>query len=280
MALGNGSYELDVPSTDRPPIFSNLYICGLTGIGKTLSVEKVIRCLLAEQKMIRSDFDGGFFGDVVDANDTLEKLKSTSTDADTVLSLLSLDYPKFRIVRISGPGMSTTDFYRVLADKLAIKLVRKSEEDAKVAVMELFTNFKECNRRKNAKFEREPVIILMIDEIDRAPREHIQDLLKIAPNAIQQHKNNVSPNNSGSEVFQPWACNIIIVGLANTIDIQDKLGITGAEYHYITQIVFEPYDPEELKSILRFRTLGLFEKRAIDMLSLKIYAASGKLSLD
>ena len=289
ITLGEGSCGVQVSTAaEGPTIISNLYVCGLAGIGKTLSVEKVLRCLLADQNARHPKFNGGYFGDIDDAISTLENLQNDSTSATTSSSSssssinssndLSSAYPKFRIVTISGPAMSTTDFYKVLADKLDMEAVVGGEAAAKSAVMELLTNYKECSRRSNSKFEREPVVILMVDEIDKAPRGQILELLKIAPTAVQQYETSLSTCASKSpKTFQPWACNLIIVGLANTMDIQKNLGITGASYHYISEIVFEPYKPEQLKTILRSRTLGLFEKRAVDMLSLKIYAAKSEL---
>ena len=147
-------------------------------------------------------------------------------------------------------------------------------------------NKKEVNLHSSSKVVQDPITVLIIDEIDRAPKSQIMELLEIAPNAFNKYnddfnnhsyssasKKNITGNSKKS---QPWECNLIIVGLANTMNFHEQLGITVPAQQFIQQIVFEPYEPDQLKAILRQRTVGLFDKMAVDMLSMKVAASSGR----
>ena len=141
----------------------------------------------------------------------------------------------------------------------------------------------------------DPGVLLLIDEIDKAPRQVITQLMDLGDNKRK----------------------LLLVGLANTINFPDSLTlqvsvhrqITSSEHSYsdpscfvarlytnITlflflfyffsqsqlgpkTIVFETYTHLKLKAILEQRAYGLFNPRAVEAIARKVDARSGDVRL-
>jgi hypothetical protein len=77
------------------------------------------------------------------------------------------------MVRLSGPALSSNDFFTIIARKLDLTVGPGGEMEARRVVMSYFTNEAarrryESNRTTTKALTIEPVTILVIDEIDRA----------------------------------------------------------------------------------------------------------------
>ena len=160
------------------------------------------------------------------------------------------------MVRLIGPTLSSTDFFATIARNLGLTVGPGGEAAARVVVMSHFTNEAarrryESNRATTKAFTVEPVTILVVDEIDRAPPKGIVEILEIMKDALVSAQS-TSARSDGSRA--PWACNVIVVGLANNIAFPEEVGITCAAQECINTVVFNPYTADQLKSIIRART--------------------------
>jgi Cdc6-like AAA superfamily ATPase len=122
----------------------------------------------------------------------------------------------------------------------------------------------------------------MIDEIDKAPRNIIKELLEIAAAAAPRYFVNERLEIDAVPIFNipsisgPFACRVVIIGLSNSISFSTEVRVSPLAEHAFKDVPFAPYTPADLQSILIKRCMGTFTDGAISMLAGKgLRAASG-----
>jgi Cdc6-like AAA superfamily ATPase len=201
--------------------------------------------------------------------------------------------PKFVIARIQGTGVHNSTIYGEIASRLDMPEATRPEKEARVAVLKrLSTSVQLYRNRSRTRNATLPITILVIDEIDRAPKAAVKELLELARlgKAAQQEDSIVSiADNDGDEILRRfstssmsdaiYACSgidsssLIVVGMANSIWFPDESGIRPEAMP--KTILFEPYTCEQLRDIVRARSNGVFDTRAVDLIAMKVYTKQG-----
>jgi Cdc6-like AAA superfamily ATPase len=218
---------------------NNVYVCGLPGYGKSLSVEQLLQDMIAEQE---------------------QEQEQSGRDCDSATDRL----PTFNVVTLQGTAVSSDSFYQAVAAKLGMKELGNGtgvgtagEVAARERVMSRFLNTRQCQGGARAASKGpDPITILMIDEIDKAPRKQVIELLEIVASATCT----ISPDS-------PWACAVLVVGIANDLRFCNTVGVNHKAQKQLSVVPFEPYEPAQLQSILTRRSLGIFEERAIRLMA-------------
>jgi Cdc6-like AAA superfamily ATPase len=121
----------------------------------------------------------------------------------------------------------------------------------------------------------------VIDEIDRAPKQAIKELLELA--AIAGVDNGKEMTLSGEDIQTHRAADsggptqsssLILIGMANSILFPDEIGVSYEARPEI--ILFESYRLEQMKAILRSRSCDLFDSRALEFLAGKVCSKQGE----
>ncbi|CAN6469548.1 unnamed protein product [Victoria cruziana] len=191
-----------------------LYIHGVPGTGKTMSVLAVMRTL-------KSEVDRG----------TL---------------------PPYRFVEINGLKLATPEnIYRVIYEALTGHRV-----GWKKALQLLNDRFSEGHKRKNE--ETQPCVLL-IDELDLLVTRNQSILYNILD----------WPTKADSK--------LIVIGIANTMDLPEKLLPRISSRMGMQRLCFGPYTHQQLQEIISSRLDGInaFEKQAIEFAARKVAAISG-----
>jgi Cdc6-like AAA superfamily ATPase len=263
IALSNGhGYDM---SND----VNNIFAGGMPGYGKTLSVEALLRQLEAEQKVREEE----------EEIPISQQKKADNEASEDVL-------PKFVVVKIIGVEVHQDTLYQTIARELGMdsesskstesivsgiayhgsNMSATREERLKKQILARFRNERQCLGKGKAAEKTDPITILMIDEIDKAPRKIIKELLEIAADATY----NIT-SSSG-----PFACRVVIVGISNNILFNNEVNVSYRAKQAFKMVAFEPYKLAELESILIKRCMGTFSDGAISLLVGRgIRAASG-----
>jgi len=173
-----------------------------------------------------------------------------------------ISIPAFKVIRLQGTTVQTSkEFYTVLASRLQLDVGIGQSRDPRLAVLSLFRNptgIATCKKK-------DPTTVLFIDEIDRAPAVAIREVLEIAGTSTEE---------IGVKA-EAYNCNVVVIGAANNRLFCENVGISYSSQKHIYRCCFEHYDSEQLLSILKQRTEGLFDYRALKFLSLKVALADG-----
>ncbi|XP_031484918.1 origin of replication complex subunit 1B-like [Nymphaea colorata] len=191
-----------------------LYIHGVPGTGKTMSVLAVMRNLKSE------------------------------VDRGTI--------PSYRFVEINGLKLATPEnIYRVIYEALSGHRV-----GWKKALQLLNDRFSEGHKRQNE--ETQPCILL-IDELDLLVTRNQSILYNILD----------WPTKADSK--------LIVIGIANTMDLPEKLLPRISSRMGMQRLCFGPYTHQQLQEIISCRLNGInaFEKQAIEFAARKVAAISG-----
>jgi Cdc6-like AAA superfamily ATPase len=214
----------------------SLYVCGSCGIGKTLTTNNAIASL---QDRISEDFSSSD-SSAIEAGIGVE---------DTAY-LLTAPVPSFQVVRVIGTALPTP--YHTLAYDLGLASEGQPiNEEAATKAVTARLSAPEASRSKKAQAPA-GMVIVFVDEVDKAPKRFVQRLYAIAAQ-------------EGSRLF--------FVGLANSVDFPRSLSSILPD-----MIVFEGYSVNEIKDILVDRCCGLYEDRAMQILMMK-YAGSGDIRM-
>ncbi|KAF9675535.1 hypothetical protein SADUNF_Sadunf09G0042300 [Salix dunnii] len=191
-----------------------LYIHGVPGTGKTMSVLAVMRNLKSE------------------------------VDAGSIRPYCFVDVNGLKLA-------SPENIYRVIYEALTGHRV-----SWKKALHLLNERFSEGKR--NGKEDDRPCILL-IDELDLLVTRNQSVLYNILDWPTKQHSK------------------LIVIGIANTMDLPEKLLPRISSRMGIQRICFGPYNYQQLQEIISSRLKGInaFEKQAIEFASRKVAAISG-----
>jgi Cdc6-like AAA superfamily ATPase len=231
--LSSGQERGNVADMKEVADLNNVYVCGLPGFGKTLSVEQLLLDMTVEQEQEQEQ----------SASDSL---------------------PSFNVVKLQGTAVSSESFYQAVAAKLGMKELGNGtgvgsagEVAARERVLSRFKNTKQCQGSARAPSKGlDPITILMIDEIDKAPRKQVTELLEIMASAT-----------CSATSDSPWACALVVVGIANDLRFCNTVGVSHRAQKHMSVVPFEPYRPEELQSILARRSLGVFDEKAMRLMA-------------
>ena len=181
--------------------------------------------------------------------------------------------PQYCVVDISGTMVHTDTIYQVIAERLSINLSNCAgpiERTARDKVLSRFRNEQQCsNTSKGSGKEVIPITILMIDEIDKAPLKAICELLEIISHATAESPTTAPASVSMTSSPHPYACSLILIGIANDLTFTCKLGVSFKASEHIQVIPFKPYEIPELQSILNHRSMGLLDSRATYLIAAK-----------
>lgn len=212
-----------------------MYVCGSPGGGKTLLVSKVINSFSSRIK-----------------DETEESSPSILNVIYDYISLLGSPSKKssvpYQIIRIGGTSiLNANQFYsKVLCELDGDATGSTNYHDLKSRVYKKFTN--NVVQGKQSPKTQPPMIILVIDEIDRAPIDLVAELFLAT-----------AETNS----------TLILIGIANLVTFPEQ-GLPGLTDEAMPEtIVFEPYTEEQLKEILRKRLFNLFDAFGLQFLSMK-----------
>jgi Cdc6-like AAA superfamily ATPase len=263
----------------------------MPGYGKTLSVEALLRSMEAEQREREEEQNIPKF--------SVKKKRKEETNDQVSKNAL----PKFVVVKIIGVEVRHDTFYQTIANKLGMLDSQNSnscestvngtayngthmtagrEIKLKKEILARFRNDRQCLGKGKAAKETDPVTILMIDEIDRAPRYIIKELLEIA--AVAAPRNFINerleitavPTSNIPSTSGPFACRVVIIGISNSIGFTTEVKVSSQAEHAFKDVPFEPYKLAALQSILIKRCMGTFTDGAIAMLAGRgLRAASG-----
>lgn len=191
-----------------------LYIHGVPGTGKTMTV-------LAVMRNLRSEVDAGHMR-------------------------------PFSFVEINGLKLASPEnVYRVIYEALSGHRV-----GWKKALHSLNERFSDCDRV--GKEENQPCVLL-IDELDLLVTRNQSVLYNILD----------WPNRPNSK--------LVVIGIANTMDLPEKLLPRISSRMGIQRLCFGPYNYHQLQEIISTRLKGIdvFERQAIEFASRKVAAISG-----
>ncbi|KAI8538868.1 hypothetical protein RHMOL_Rhmol09G0136700 [Rhododendron molle] len=191
-----------------------LYIHGVPGTGKTMSV-------LTVMKSLKSEVDAG-------------RIKP------------------YCFVEINGLKLASPDnIYRVIYEALSGH--RVSWKKALPLLNERFSN-----GIKGGKEDNRPCILL-IDELDLLVTRNQSVLYNILDWPTKPHSK------------------LIVIGIANTMDLPEKLLPRISSCMGIQRLCFGPYNYQQLQEIISTRLKGIdaFEKQAVEFASRKVAAVSG-----
>lgn len=191
-----------------------LYIHGVPGTGKTMSV-------LAVMRNLRSELDSGSIN-------------------------------PYCFIEINGLKLASAEnIYRVIYEALSGH--RVSWKKALHFLNERFSEGKQIGKAENKP------CILLIDELDLLVTRNQSVLYNILDWPTR-------PNSK-----------LIVIGIANTMDLPEKLLPRISSRMGIHRICFGPYNHQQLQEIIMSRLKGIdaFEKQAIEFASRKVAAISG-----
>ncbi|KAK6925639.1 Zinc finger, PHD-finger [Dillenia turbinata] len=191
-----------------------LYIHGVPGTGKTMSV-------LAVMRNLRSEVDAG-------------------------------SIKPYCFIEVNGLKLATPEnIYRVIYEKISGHRVHW-----KKALQLLNERFSDGNR--TGKHDNQPCILL-IDELD----------LLVTRNQSVLYNLLDWPTRPQSK--------LIVIGIANTMDLPEKLLPRISSRMGIQRLCFGPYNYQQLQEIISSRLEGIdaFERQAIEFASRKVAAISG-----
>ncbi|GAB2246108.1 hypothetical protein Droror1_Dr00001601 [Drosera rotundifolia] len=191
-----------------------LYIHGVPGTGKTMSV-------LAAMKSLRSEVDAGVVR-------------------------------PFSFIEINGLKLATPEsIYRVIYEALSGH--RVNWKKALNCLNERFAEGKEIGKGKNKP------CVLLIDELDLLVNKNQSVLYNILDWPTK-------PNSK-----------LVVIGIANTMDLPEKLLPRISSRMGIQRLRFEPYNNQQLQEIIlsRLRGIDAFENQAVEFASRKVAAVSG-----
>lgn len=198
---------------------NNVYVKGSPGRERTLSVEVVLKKMVAEQ----------------------------------LTGVIKGEIPIFEAAKLNGTELHDGTFYNTIAKLLEISNAidgRCEECDAKATVLDRFFGRREecddkatflarcyglqCPLKGETINSAPPVTILWIDEIDKAPWKHVQDLLYFASLAT-----------NGSDTYNYFAtgqfdCRVIIVGTSDTYPSGRAVRVACKREEVFKVVVFEP----------------------------------------
>lgn len=191
-----------------------LYIHGVPGTGKTMSVLAVMRSLRCE------------------------------VDAGSI--------KPYCFVEINGLKLASPEnIYSVIYE--ALNGHRVGWKKALHSLNERFSNVAECSKEENRP------CILLIDELDLLVTRNQAVLYNILDWPTKPHSK------------------LIVIGIANTMDLPEKLLPRISSRMGIQRLCFGPYNYQQLQEIILTRLNGIeaFEKPAIEFASRKVAAVSG-----
>ncbi|KAL2332171.1 hypothetical protein Fmac_019752 [Flemingia macrophylla] len=191
-----------------------LYIHGVPGTGKTMSVLSVMRSL-------KSEVDAG-------------------------------NIKPYTFVEVNGLKLATPEnIYRVVYESL--NGYRVSWKKALHLLNERFVG------GKKTREEADQPCILLIDELDLLVTRNQSVLYNILDWPTKAHSK------------------LIVIGIANTMDLPEKLLPRISSRMGIHRLCFGPYNYQQLQEIISSRLKGLdvFEKQAVEFASRKVAAISG-----
>ncbi|KAH7862007.1 hypothetical protein Vadar_033606 [Vaccinium darrowii] len=191
-----------------------LYIHGVPGTGKTMSV-------LTVMKSLKSEVDAG-------------RIKP------------------YCFVEINGLKLASPDnIYRVIYEALTGH--RVSWKKALHLLNERYSNGIKCGKEDNRP------CILLIDELDLLVTRNQSVLYNILDWPTKPHSK------------------LVVIGIANTMDLPEKLLPRISSRMGIQRLCFGPYNYQQLQEIISTRLKGIdaFEKQAIEFASRKVAAVSG-----
>ncbi|KAI3888134.1 hypothetical protein MKX03_037545 [Papaver bracteatum] len=189
-----------------------LYIHGVPGTGKTMSV-------LAAMRNLRSEVDAGRIS-------------------------------PYCFVEINGLKLASPEnIYRVIYEKLSGHRV-----SWKKALSLLNEKFSDDNEVRNSQ-----PCVLLIDELDLLVTRNQSVLYNILDWPTKPHSK------------------LVVIGIANTMDLPEKLLPRISSRMGIQRLCFSPYTYQQLREIISSRIEGIeaFDKQAIEFASRKVAAISG-----
>jgi Cdc6-like AAA superfamily ATPase len=202
----------------------SLHICGAPGRGKTMTVEYAIKWLKLTYE---------------------ENTQNTS-------------FSKYEILLMNGTAFPPKNYFSYLMEKLEISPTNIGEElnfdvedEGRRCLLQHF--LAPTQKNTSIRFGKRttslpPMTILVIDEIDKAPRAFTRSLF---------------------EMSKAVNSTLFLIGLSNFSDIADMLKLSAAVWPDIC--VFEQYKREALARIVNYRAPNLFHKLALSICANKAY---------
>ena len=229
----------------------SMYVCGASGIGKTMTMTTVLNNLLKQRDELYSK---------AHPNNKNIKKNGNDKDKDDESSGLEInpDLPDFDYIRLQGTALD--DPLGTLAEKLDLDTScghetggrrsrdnKDEKERTRLALRQrLCLSTRSRSRKSNTASAFGKMVLLFIDEVDRSSSAGIRELFLLSsdPNSL-----------------------LVLVGLANSIDFPNQLGLPVESEPKV--VVFSTYSADDLALILQVRGIGLFESRACTFLARK-----------
>ena len=187
----------------------------------------------------------------------------------------------FNIIRLQGTTLDSGETYVNIATELGLLEGGKPRSEARALVLKRFRSAVQPRRKTGKSI---PLTILVIDEIDKAPKPEMRELLAIAGHDgtnedqldgdADGHGDGDGSESSGSSSSRGNGSSLIVIGLANSIRFPDDLDLPYNARP--AMVLFECYDSSSVQEIILARGYGLFHPMSANLVSKKVAGKSGK----
>ncbi|MBN1389933.1 MAG: orc1/cdc6 family replication initiation protein [Candidatus Thermoplasmatota archaeon] len=228
---------------------SNIMIYGMTGTGKTVVSKLLMKALQEKSEMINNsiqkiffDLDSEFLGDII-SNAFSALFNVVDFDEMYGKELANILHKPVKCVYINCQQMDTQ--YRVMT-QIANRLAPFNEDD-RLPVSGLPID--EVHSRVLDKFDSSNSLILIIlDEIDRLVYKSGDDILYTLTRINEELQRS----------------KVSIIGISNNLNFLDYLDSRVRSSLGAEELVFDPYNANQLRDILDHRSEEAFYSEAID----------------
>jgi Cdc6-like AAA superfamily ATPase len=176
-------------------------------------------------------------------------------------------------IEFQGTSLKSDSMWKVIAEQLG--LLSSNNAEAKQTLLARFRS-PVTNVSSGQKSRRiVPLTVLLVDEIDRAPKEEIRELMTISGSKD-------APSSNASLCFSPSGSfvnnsSLLLVSIANSMTFPIDMGLPSSSRP--VTISFQPYDNNGIASILQQRTQGLFEPKAMEYVAKSISKEGGDMRM-
>jgi len=285
--IGREKEYAEIEKTLREAVTSrtggNMYACGPPGTGKTHFTNAAVEELCKTSVSSEDSMD----------EEALE-MPSLARDPETIFALTAISgvtpvyYMKtarsaaaeFVVVRTLGTTDSEASIYGKIFAAIFPFLLQTTRNSLKRDVtsgkragdgsgtkVSLAAKIKKAvldHLSCSAKKPNRCMVILVVDEIDKAPQNVLRELLELARGSDEEAKD------SGDS-------NLICMGIANSLNFPERIGLSGLAKPKV--VLFCPYDYGPLFEIIRNRTFGLLDARSEALIARKVASKNGDVRL-
>jgi Cdc6-like AAA superfamily ATPase len=257
----------------------NMYICGPPGTGKTHFTNAAIEELCANSES--SDDTEDAPGSTASARDPATILALTGISGVVPVYRMPAERSaaaEFVVVRTLGTADSEASIFGKIFAAIYPFLPQTTRNTLKrdvtsgkragdgtgtkvslaAKIKKAVLDYLSCSATKPHRC----MVLLVVDEVDKAPKSILKELLELAPEFDDEASTN---------------SNLVCMGIANSLNFPEQIGLSGHAKPKI--VLFCPYQYDALMGIIRNRTYGLLDVRAEALIARKVASKNGDVRL-